>query len=114
MTEIREADPVIASVRMVMSAWREAIGPEHITVARVIKTATEQRRADSYEGRVEFVNEGLREALLVVAGRGGAINSRALGYWLSAHQGRIVDGSRFEQYGTRDGVTVWGLVNADP
>jgi putative DNA primase/helicase len=109
MKEIREADPVVASIRMVMSAWRETIAREQVTVSQVIKAAIEQTRSDSFDGRFEFVNEDLREALLIVAGRGGIINSRALGNWLSAYKGRIVDGARFEQVGTRQSAVVWAL-----
>jgi putative DNA primase/helicase len=113
MSEIREADPVIGNLRMVMSAWRENIRREQVTVSQVIKAATEQTRVDSYDGNIAFVNEDLREALLTVAGRGGVINSRALGNWLAAHQGRIVDGAHFAQFGTRQGVAVWALTDAE-
>jgi hypothetical protein len=112
MGEIREADPVVASVRMVMSAWRETFRREQVTVSQIIKAATEQARSNSFDGRFEFINEDLREALLVVAGRGGVINSRALGHWLAALQGRIIDRARFEQFGTRQGVAVWALCDA--
>jgi hypothetical protein len=109
MSEIREADPVAATIKMVMSAWRETFRREQVTVAQVIKTATEQQRTSDFAGRLEFANEALREALLTAAGRGGVINGRALGNWLSAHQGRIVGGARFEQFGMRHGVAVWGI-----
>jgi putative DNA primase/helicase len=112
MKTIREADPVVANIKMVMSAWRETFAREPLTVSQVIKAATEQTRSDSFDGRFEFSNEALREALLTVAGRGGAINSRALGHWLSANKSRIVDGDRFEQFGTRQGAAVWALAIA--
>ena len=77
--------------------------------ADVVKKAIEQGHT-GFDGRLEFVNEDLREALLTVAGRGGAINSRALGSWLSANKSRIVDSARFEHFGTRQGAAVWALV----
>ena len=110
MEEIRSDDPELAGMRAVMNAWRETFHSQSMTVAKILKTATEQQRsADSYEGRVEFVNEDLREALMTVAGQGSIISSRALGNWLSAHKGRIVDGMRFEPMGERSHATVWML-----
>ena len=88
MEEIREADPKRSQMQAVAASWREAFGHEQVTAAQVIKKAIEQRRADTYESHFEFVSDNLREALMVVAGRGGAINSRALGEWLSASKTR--------------------------
>ena len=108
MQAIRDADPTLAILRMVMAAWRHAFGGEGVTAGEVMKKAIEQERV-GVEGRFEFVNEDLREALLAAAGRSGAINTRALGNWLSANMRRIVDNGRFEQVGTRQGVAVWRL-----
>jgi hypothetical protein len=106
MEEIRHADPVLSLLQMVMSAWRQTFGREQVTTAQVIKAAME--RANTFEG--QFSNEHLREAILIVAGRGGAISNDALGKWLSKNKGQIVDGARFEEVGKRQGVTVWTLV----
>lgn len=114
MEEIREADPKRSQMQAVAASWREAFGHEQVTAAQVIKKAIEQRRADTYESHFEFVSDNLREALMVVAGRGGAINSRALGEWLSASKDKVVDGARFRQMGTRSNVTVWALVDDAP
>ncbi|MGB7976252.1 MAG: hypothetical protein WCF81_18340 [Roseiarcus sp.] len=64
-------------------------------------------------GKPEFVNEDLREALLTVAGRGGSINNRALGQWIASHRDRVLDGQRFEDRGTRQGVAIWALVKVE-
>jgi putative DNA primase/helicase len=108
MEEIRHADPVLALLQMIMSAWRQTFGREQVTTAQVIKAAME--RANSFDCHLELPNEQLREAILIVAGRGGAISNDALGKWLSKNKGRIVDGARFEEVGKRQGVTVWTLV----
>ena len=60
----------------------------------------------------EFVAPDLREALLTVAGTGGAINSRRLGKWLSSNQKRISGGRWFENIGICDGVAAWKLCGA--
>ena len=110
MEAIRGSDPRLGQMQQVMFAWREAFHGQNVTVATVIKAACEQQRADTFDGRFEFVNEDLREALLNVAGRGGAINNRALGNWLSSNKGRIINGLRFEHMGERGGIAVWALV----
>lgn len=51
--------------------------------------------------RREFLLPRLREALLVVAGEGGNINSKRLGKWLGREKGRIVKGVRIVM-GLRD------------
>lgn len=108
MEEIRQADPILALLQMVMVAWRKTFGREQVTTAQVIKAAME--RANTCEGHFEFANEQLREAVLIVAGRGGEISNDKLGKWLSKNKGRIVDGARFEEVGKRQGVVVWTLV----
>ena len=59
--------------------------------------------------RPEFSHPDFREALLTVAGDGGAINSRRLGKWLGANQGRIVAGCRILQDGLVAGTMTWRL-----
>jgi hypothetical protein len=104
MEDVREADPALADLTMVMGAWREVIGREQVTVAEVIKTASKREPPAG-----DFENEGLRDALMAIAGKGGAINSRALGHWLSKYAGRIVGGFRFHACGERHKVSVWRL-----
>jgi len=96
MEEIRQADPVLALLQMVMNVWRETFGNQQVTTAQVIKAAMEP--ANTGEGHFEFANEQLREAILIVAGRGGEISNDKLGKWLSKNKGRIVDGARFEEF----------------
>ncbi|MEB0160973.1 hypothetical protein, partial [Pseudomonas sp. AH2 (2023)] len=66
-------------------------------------------------GKAEFVNPEFREALLRVAGEGGAINGTRLGKWLSQHQNRVVAGHRIIAAGTTGNRARWQLdiVNAD-
>ncbi|HKN27970.1 MAG TPA: hypothetical protein VJY34_08825 [Roseiarcus sp.] len=112
MVEIRADDPKRSLLQAVVAAWREAFGREQVTAAQAVKQATEQRRADTYEGHFEFVNDELREALLLVAGKGGQINGRALGEWLSANKDKVVNGAQFKHMGERHSVAVWALVEA--
>jgi hypothetical protein len=106
MEELRKADPQREDMRSLMAQWNAAIGPDKVTVADVVKLATE--RKDTFGGG-EFVRPAFREALLAVAGRDGNINSKSLGKWLSAKKDRVLDGSRFEHHGERDSVALWAL-----
>lgn len=110
MEAVRESDPRLRDLANAVEQWRTVIGAERVTVAEVIKRATE--REQSSHGEQGFSNPDFREALLAVAGAGGAINSRRLGAWLSGVEGRIVDGCRFEQCGHRQRAVVWALRSA--
>jgi len=112
MEELRRADPRLDDITSMIAQWRAVMGAERVTVAEVIGQATEMR-SNGYDGsKPEFVRPDFREALLAVAGHGGAVNSRKLGRWLTANQKRIVGGSCFELMGTRQGVSIWSLRNA--
>ncbi|MBD3838439.1 hypothetical protein, partial [Brevundimonas sp.] len=63
-------------------------------------------------GRAEFVHPEFREALLRVAGEGGAINGRRLGKWIGSHRSRIVGGLRLVNAGVSAGHTRWQLEHA--
>ena len=106
METVRESDPLRASLATVIAQWKAVVGFDRVTVAQVIGRAIEM-----HDGA--FVRPELRDALLKVAGAGGEVNSRMLGNWLAKYKDRIVGGLRFEQPGTRDGVAVWQLAEAD-
>ncbi|MCF8209062.1 MAG: RepB family DNA primase [Rhodoferax sp.] len=52
-------------------------------------------------------NDDLREIFMEVAEQRGEINTRRLGRWMSRHQGRIVDGRRFERASTTTSAERW-------
>jgi putative DNA primase/helicase len=91
----------------VLESWYPAFGTDQVTVKDVVDRATdffpqqkteqkpEQKGLDlNRSPRREFLFPRLREALLVVAGEGGNINSKRLGKWLGKEKGRIVKGMR--------------------
>jgi hypothetical protein len=84
------------------------VGNQNVTSAGIIKQATETREG-SYGGKSELVRPEFRDALMAVAGRGGALNGRALGNWLESQKDRIIDGLQFVRMGERQGVAVWAL-----
>ncbi|MSU92004.1 hypothetical protein GE300_20835 [Rhodobacteraceae bacterium 2CG4] len=112
MEELRGADPKLEALTSVLEGWREVIGLQPANVRDVIERATEQR--PQLYGRAEFVHPEFREALLRVAGEGGAINGRRLGKWIGSHQNRIVGGLRLVNAGVSAGFTRWQLEHAEP
>jgi putative DNA primase/helicase len=110
MEELRGADPKLDALTSVLEGWREVIGLQPANVRDVIERATEQR--PQLYGRAEFVHPEFREALLRVAGEGGAINGRRLGKWIGSHQNRIVGGLRLINAGVSAGFTRWQLQHA--
>ncbi len=113
MEDVRGSDPTLDNLSAVLATWRAVIGMERVTVAEVIRRAT-RTRADTI-ARPEYEHPEFREALLVVAGDGGAINSRKLGKWLAKHKGRIVDRTQLNQEGKYEGNLTWRIaVHAQP
>lgn len=96
MAAVREGDPRRSELQAVLAHWDMHIGPDRTTTAQLIAKAV-------------AVNE-FREALLAVAGAGGAVNTRRLGVWLREQRGKIVGGLSVEAGGTKDGSTVWRLI----
>ena len=118
MERARINDPVLESLIALTTQWSEVIGYEvRTTVKGLIDSAIEPAETvggDNYYSRKPavraFKHPEFREALLTVAGDGGAVNSRRLGRWLSANQNRLVDGCKLVSDGSQSGVIIWKLV----
>jgi hypothetical protein len=83
-----------------------------VSVKQAIDAAVEQRSGGAF-GRPEFVNPEFREALLAVAGDGGAVSGRRLGKWIAGNQNRIVGGLKFMSAGIVAGLARWRLVDSE-
>lgn len=112
MEDLRGADPKLEALTSVLEGWHEVIGLKPVNVRDIIQLATEQR--PQLYGRAEFAHSEFREALLRIAGEGGAINGRRLGRWIGSHQNRIVGGLRLVNAGVSAGHTRWQLQHAEP
>jgi hypothetical protein len=110
MEELRGADPKLEALTSILEGWREVIGLRPVNTRDIIERATEQR--PQLYGRTQFVHPEFREALLRIAGEGGAINGRRLGKWIGSHQNRIVGGLRLVNAGVSAGHTRWLLEHA--
>ena len=111
MEGMRGADPKLEALTTVLEQWREVIGMDRVSVREIIERATEQR--PQLYGRSEFIHPEFREALLRVAGEGGAINGGRLGKWIGGQQNRIVNGLRLISAGVSAGRARWQLEVAE-
>ena len=114
----RETDPKLDALTAVVTQWHAVIGSANASVRDVIEHATTQRTATgigslAYQ-KTEYAHPDFREALLAIAGEGGAINGKRLGKWLASHQDRIVHGFRLMRAGLTKGITRWRLETARP
>jgi hypothetical protein len=107
MEGMRGADPKLEALTAALEEWRSVIGTDRVTVREIIERAAAQQTP--LFGKAEFVNPEFREALLRVAGEGGAINGTRLGKWLSQHQNRVVAGHRIIAAGTTGNRARWQL-----
>lgn len=103
---LREQDPDLEAMRLLLDSWHTAFGDEPVTAAAVVAAGMEYRPvADSY------AHPELREALRLVCRE--KLESGRLGYWLRRHQDRIVDGLQVKRVGS-DGhakVVRWSVTD---
>lgn len=111
MDQVRGADPKLEALTMVIEQWLAVIGGARVSVKEAIDAAVEQRASGF--SRTEFIHPDFREALLSVAGEGGAVSGRRLGKWIAANQGRIVGGFKIVPAGVVAGLMRWRLADAD-
>jgi hypothetical protein len=112
MDKLRADDPEQNELEDVIAQWREEIGSDKVTVAKLIAFACEQETGSlGYSGGGRFIRAPFRDALLAVAGRASDVNPKTLGKWLKRNKGRIVGDVRIEQAG-KSNVADWRLVKS--
>ncbi|MDO9371270.1 MAG: hypothetical protein Q7U07_01575 [Gammaproteobacteria bacterium] len=91
---LREQDPDIEGMRLLLAAWHDAFKDTPVTAAQVaaagidtVPMSGERARADLYD------------ALQMICAE--KPNTRRIGYWLRAHRDRVIDGLQIKQ-ATRD------------
>jgi hypothetical protein len=110
MEAVRAQDPRLDALTAVLTQWWDVIGPARVSGRDIIERATRQTTAvNAVFPRHEFAHPDFREALLAVAGDGGAVNGRRLSKWIAANEGRIVDGLRIVRKGMVTGFMTWEL-----
>jgi hypothetical protein len=115
----RENDPKLTRLIRVATAWRKAFGADRATVSEAVARAEAKRRVGTYEdSRFEPIDPDLLDAFMAIARRGAAINTEAVGKYLSSEAERVVvleSGAkvRFERDGKSHGAVLWTLVVVD-
>jgi hypothetical protein len=110
MEKVRQNDPKLGAVVAVISQWADVIGYDvRVTTKDLIDYGIEKVETVGFYAKQDFTHPELREALLIVAGDGGSINSRRLGMWLGLTENRLVDGRKIVRDGERGGVALWKL-----
>ncbi|MFH5927332.1 hypothetical protein [Roseomonas xinghualingensis] len=110
--EARDLDPKLDMLIAVLTQWSKVVGNTNVSVRDLIEAATAQRSSSLgafQHTKPEFLHPDFREALLAVAGDGGAVNSRRLGKWLASHQNRVVQGVKITRLGLSAGIMQWRL-----
>lgn len=90
-------DPETNRLKTLQNQWKRVFGKRGGTVAEAIRRATDKNAPD----------EELYDVLNEIAGERGTIPPRRLGNWISRHEGRIVDGSRFARCGEYHKTILW-------
>jgi hypothetical protein len=105
---LRDDDPELENISAVFRAWEAAEGLHKPTTATKLIALANQREGDWDL----WAHPLLHDALHAVAGRGQAIDARALGLWLNRIKDRIVVGLCARRDGVTDGTSRWRLETA--
>jgi hypothetical protein len=90
---LREQDPDLEGMRLLLGAWRDVFQSEPKTAAELVNAGQEYKPVSQI-----YEHPELRDALQLVCNE--KPNARRLGYWLRRHQNRIVDGMQVKQTGS--------------
>jgi putative DNA primase/helicase len=118
MEQARDQDPELTTLREMLGLWEETVGlglsycETGRRVAEKSSERTTQGRFQDQSGPLLYPD--FRDALLRVAGARGMVDTRKLGNWLRAHEGRIVDERMFKRGApdTDAKVERWTVVDA--
>ena len=97
-------DPDRETLARLLAAWQSVFGKTPAMVRDAVK-----RAFASYGAYTE-----LREVLDDIAGEGGDINRRRLGWWLKRHAGRVVDGRRLVRVSGNRSAEAWRVESVSP
>jgi hypothetical protein len=113
MESVRQQDPRLDALTAVLAQWHEHLSGSEVSARGIIACATAQFTAPGGSlnfPKLDFRRPDFREALLIVVGDNGSINSKRLGRWIAAHEGRLINGRRITRGGVITGVQQWRLV----
>jgi putative DNA primase/helicase len=108
MQRTREQDPRREALAAVLDQWSGVLQHKRVSAKEVIDIATDFQ-AGNADDKKRYLHPEFREALLIVAGDAGYINSRRLGKWLGDNSGKIIDGMRIIGDGLSKGIAQYRL-----
>ena len=94
-------DPDRETLGRLLHAWQAAFGQSPSMIREAVN------RADLYQFGTGTTQAELKEVMREIAEERGEINRRRLGKWIARHQGRIVDGLRFEKASGTTSAEKW-------
>jgi hypothetical protein len=107
LAAVQKSDPDTRTLCALLRAWRDTFGDRAATAKAAVETA-----GGAATGRVTG-GTALSEALTPFTGKDGRVNTRQLGNYLSAQRERIEGGLFIEEAGSRQGVVLWRVVEAE-
>lgn len=96
-----QIDPIRADIGAVLESWYALNNTEPSTVSDIIKAAKKNLTHEFSDGDSKSEHENLYNALFNICEKSGALNSRALGHWLTKNLNRIEFGFKFEMAGSQ-------------
>jgi hypothetical protein len=93
-------DPDAEMLGRMLAGWHAAHGPTPMLVRDVVRKASTFDTDDT-----DFA-----DAIKDIAEERGTINQRRLGWWIKRHQGRIINGMKFESIPSGRGAAQWRVV----
>ena len=108
MEAAREDDPELTELSEMLAVWDASFGGDHKTTSQVA-TAVDERKPTQMGEPTDYVHSELREMLIRLFGERGTLNTRRMGKWLAAKEGRMVGNLRFKRDHTsgQNGVAKW-------
>jgi len=101
-----ENDPDRETLGRFLHAWTPIFGKRPTMVREVVANADRS----SYDPRLVELHEVIAD----IADERGQINRKRLGWWISKHAGRLVDGLKFEKAPGKRNADQWQVVSVIP
>ncbi len=109
MEAAREDDPELGELREMVDAWVKSLGSNSAYTVRQVADEIAREYRTELGDHDQYVHPELREAVMRIAGDRGAVNTKRLGKWFLAREGRIVENHRFKRAAQQGhgGVVRW-------
>ncbi len=102
MEQARADDPELGELREVLELWTQHLGQDAMTT-RELADRIETKQKTQIGEPPDYLMPDLRDALFRIAGERGGMNTKRLGRWLMAKEGRIVGNRRISRSGAAQG-----------